>query len=349
MSKEVDGISGGRVNLIATLERDEGKTMIFNAHIDVVPAVGEWTKPPFKLTKTGDELFGRGVSDDKGPLAMFVLVIKELAETPGWKGKIILAATVDEEIGGYTGLGYLMDEEVISGDYCIVGDGDIDSISNAANGCLVFKLTIKGKSVHSSMNWLGINAVDKAAKLITRLEAYNKILNTRKSKVPTNPEKGVECLTPSLTVGLIRGGAKVNIVPDSCKLEVDRRVTPEENKLEAIKEFKKILEELKMEDKDFNYDLHVEGLHNSFYVSEDNELIKTACRVYEEVTKRKGRVLGTLGCLDTSYVAKRGIPVFTFGVSRVESGIHGIDEHARIKDLIDFGLIVKETTQRLLR
>lgn len=349
LARKVRGTSGERVNLVATLDRGEGKTMIFNAHVDVVPASSGWTKPPFNLTRMKDEWYGRGVSDDKGPLAMFVLILRELAKTSGWRGKIILAATVDEEIGGYTGLGYLLDEGKIRGDYCIVGDGDIDSISNAANGCLRFIVTITGKSVHSSMNWMGINAVEKAAKLITRLEAYNKILNTRKSNVPTNPDKGVKYLTPSLTVGLIRGGIKVNIVPDNCMLEVDRRVIPEENKIEAIEEFEKILEEIKKEDKDFNYTLDIDGLHDSFYVREDDELITMACKVYEEVTKKNGRVLGTLGCLDTSYVAKRNIPALTFGVARVDSNIHGVDERVKIKDLIDFGRIVKETTQRLLK
>lgn len=349
LSKEVEGAVGDRVNLVATLDRGEGKTIILNAHVDVVPAGSGWTRPPFELTRTGREWYGRGVSDDKGPLAMLALVFRELAKASGWRGRIVLTATVDEEIGGYTGLGYLIDEGIIHGDYCIVGDGEIESISNAANGCLRFRVTLKGKSVHSSMNWRGINAVEKAAKLITKLEAYNKTLNTLRSKVPTNPEKGVEYLTPSLTVGVITGGIKVNIVPDRCVLEIDRRVIPEEKKLDAIEEFEKILEGFKNEDKNFDYDLVIGGFHDSFYVLEDNELIKTLSQVYEEVTKRKGRVLGGLGCVDAAYVAKHNIPVLAFGASRVGSNVHGVDEHVKINDLMEFGLIVKETTLRMLK
>ena len=347
--KETEGTMGERVNLVATLDRGEGKTFILNAHVDVVPVGSGWTRPPFELTRTGREWYGRGVSDDKGPLAMLVLVFRELAKVSDWRGKIVLEATVDEEIGGYTGLGYLLDKGIINGNYCIVGDGEIDSITNASNGRLRFRVTIKGKSVHASMNWRGINAVEKAAKLITRLEAYNRVLNTRRSKVPTNPESGVEYLTPSLTVGLIRGGIKVNIVPDRCVIEADRRVIPEEKKPEAAREFEKILEEFKREDKYFNYELEVGGFHNSFYTPEDNELITTLSHAYEEVTKRKGRVLGGLGCYDASYVAKHNIPVLAFGASRVDSNVHGIDEHVKIDDLIDFGLIVKETILRMLK
>ena len=251
---ESEGASGRRVNLVASLERGEGKTVILNGHTDVVPATGDWKYPPFRLTKTHGEWYGRGVADMKGPLAALILVFREFATNNNWSGRLILTATVDEEIGGYTGLAYLMDEGLVKGDYCIVGDGASTHITNAANGCLRFRVSFKGKSVHSSMNWTGVNAIEKAAKLIVRLEKYNEDLFRVKSKVRTSPVYGVDFLTPSATVGLIRGGTKVNIVPDQCVIEVDRRVIPEETKPEAIEEFKKILRELEEQDKDFQYE-----------------------------------------------------------------------------------------------
>jgi len=39
-------------------------------HLDVVPAGDGWTRAPFELTREGDVLFGRGVTDDKGPFLM---------------------------------------------------------------------------------------------------------------------------------------------------------------------------------------------------------------------------------------------------------------------------------------
>jgi succinyl-diaminopimelate desuccinylase len=117
----------------------------------------------------------------KGSLAALIIVFRELASKKDWKGKLVLTATVDEEIGGYTGLAYLVDEELIKGDYCIVGDGHATHLTNASNGCLRFKVRIRGHSVHSSMNWLGTNAVEKAAKLITILERYNVSLQKKNS------------------------------------------------------------------------------------------------------------------------------------------------------------------------
>jgi succinyl-diaminopimelate desuccinylase len=347
--KEAEGISGERVNLIASLERGKGKTVILNAHTDVVPAGDGWTHPPFKLSKKGREWHGRGVADDKGPLAMLILVFKELAENPDWQGRIVLAPTVDEEIGGHTGLAYLLDAGLLKGDCCIVGDGGIENITNAANGCLRFRVTLRGKAVHSSRNWMGVNAVEKGAKLTSRLGEYNTSLHGVKSKVPANPQTGVDWLTPSVTVGVVRGGTKVNIVPDRCVLEIDRRVIPEEDKAEEVIKFKNMLEEFRRGDEDFKYDIVVGGFHDSFYTPMDSEIVTTLSQVYREVTGREGRIFGTLACVDAAHVAKQGIPVAVFGASRVGSNIHGIDERVRIDDLKDFGLIVEKTVLRILR
>ena len=348
--RESEGVRGERVNLVATLDRGKGKTVILNGHMDVVPAPGAWTYPPFKLSKKDGMLYGRGVADMKGSLTVLILVFRRLAEDKSWKGKLVLTATVDEEIGGYTGLAYLFDEKLVKGDYCIVGDGAANNITNAANGCLRFRVSLRGKSVHSSMNWRGINAIDKAAHLITRLEEYNASLQKRKSKVPTNPDAGVDRLTPSLTVGLIRGGTKVNIVPDRCVVNIDRRVIPEEEKIKAIEEFEQILDELEKKDENFKYDLLIGGSHDSFHTPEDSEVVKTLRASYEEVKGEKCPAYGGLGCYDAAYAAKHGIPTAVLGVSRTaESNVHGIDERARISDLVDFGNIVEKTVLKLLK
>jgi succinyl-diaminopimelate desuccinylase len=318
LASEVEGTSGERINLVATLKRGKGKTILLNAHSDVVPVGTGWTYSPFALTKDEGRFYGRGVSDDKGPLAVFILVLKELAVNPDWKGSIQLAVTVDEEIGGYTGLSCMLDEGIVAADYCIVSDGVITGITNASNGGLQFRVVLHGKSVHSSMNWRGINAIEKASKLIARLEKYNKLLYTSaralKCKIRVNPESGVNYLTPSISVGVVQGGIKVNIIPDRCVVEIDRRVIPEEKKSDAVKEFKEILEALKREDAEFSYELVVRGPYNSWQTPENHELVTTMSQVYEKVTKSPAPVRGALGCLDACYAAEHQIPVVNFGV-----------------------------------
>jgi len=183
LHKETEGLSGERVNLVATLKRGTGKVLVLNGHIDVVPATGKWMYPPFELTAKDEYWYGRGVADMKGALAGLIKVIQTLSTDQHWSGTIKLEAVCDEEIGGNTGTAFLHDSGIVTGDYFIVGDGSIEQITNAANGRLNIRVLLKGKSVHSSMNWRGINAIGKAGRLVNELERYNKILYNRKSKV----------------------------------------------------------------------------------------------------------------------------------------------------------------------
>lgn len=82
-------------------EIGEGKPKVmFMAHFDVVPVnIEEWKFDPFRLTKVGDKVFGRGSADDKGNVAGVMLALKELSKKK-LDGKILFAFTGDEEIGG---------------------------------------------------------------------------------------------------------------------------------------------------------------------------------------------------------------------------------------------------------
>ena len=64
----------GRVNVIGTHQPavEQGKSIIFNGHIDVVPVGDErlWTRPPFEAWVEGDKLYGRGASDMKAAIPM---------------------------------------------------------------------------------------------------------------------------------------------------------------------------------------------------------------------------------------------------------------------------------------
>lgn len=69
----------GRVLEIFVGERYKKNLAVF-AHADVVPATGEWVTPPFAADIREGKLYGRGTSDDKGPLVAAYYAIKALSE-----------------------------------------------------------------------------------------------------------------------------------------------------------------------------------------------------------------------------------------------------------------------------
>ena len=106
-------LSGPRPNVIGEYGSDEGESILFNGHLDIVPIGAGWSKNPFGELIDGT-FYGRGSGDNKGGVVAMIMAVKGLIDAglvP--QGKVILTATVDEEIGGIAGLGAVIEEGVI--------------------------------------------------------------------------------------------------------------------------------------------------------------------------------------------------------------------------------------------
>lgn len=342
-------LEGERANLVARLVKGgRERSLLLNAHIDVVPPGPGWKHDPFKLTAEGERLFGRGASDNKGSAAAITSAAIRLAQSGGWRGELVVAITCDEEIGGRSGLGYLV-EKGLRTTAAIVGDGSIRTVGIAANGCMRFDIKVYGKAAHSSRNWLGINAIEKASTIVGALAELNRKLASKLSSIPADPETGVTRLRPSLTVALIRGGVKENVVPPLCEITVDRRLIPEESWEEAKAEVLGLLEALRARDPELRFEIEFEPQnHFSYRVSPEEEIVKAYADAWSHVMGEKPLLAGGLGCVDACYLAAKGIPVVTGGVSRPGNGVHSNDEFVLRRDLEAFSKIVEKTVLKYL-
>ena len=110
-------------------------------HLDVVPEGTGWTREPFKMTVEGDNIYGRGVSDDKGPAVTALWALKacnDLGVKLSKNVRIILGS--DEECGS-SDLDYYFKKEA-QPDFCFSPDADFP-IYNCEKGR--FSTTIRGK------------------------------------------------------------------------------------------------------------------------------------------------------------------------------------------------------------
>lgn len=84
-------------NLLGWAEVGEGDELVgILAHLDVVPEGTGWEYPAFSLTEVGDRIYGRGISDDKGPAMMCVFAMKKLLDSKhkfGRRVRIIFGLT----------------------------------------------------------------------------------------------------------------------------------------------------------------------------------------------------------------------------------------------------------------
>lgn len=209
-------------NLIVRKKFSDGPVVAMNAHGDVVPPGEGWSVDPFAAVVKDGVMYGRGVAVSKSDFVTYayaLLALQKLGKP--LKGTIELHLTYDEEVGGGIGPEWILKTGLSKPDYAFSA-GFSYAVTTAHNGCLHLEVTVNGKSAHAARPDTGHDALEAATKILTALYAYRDTLGQTRSQV-----EGIT--TPSLVVGLIKGGINTNVVPDRVSLRLDRRMIPEEN------------------------------------------------------------------------------------------------------------------------
>jgi len=317
----------GRWNLLAEKRWGKGgRRLIFNGHLDVVPAgnASQWKYPPFQGKLYKGKIYGRGSSDMKSGIASFIHALStiERSKIPLHQGAIVLHLVSDEESHGHQGMGFLTQREGIQGDAALIGEPtDLEPVI-AQKGALWLRIHTIGKSAHGSKPHLGVNAVEKMMKLIERFNF-----------IPLEKEH-LLLGKPTLSIGTIHGGTKVNVVPEGCEIEVDRRMLPGEKKEEVLGEIKEILDSLQSQDPFFQYRMEEIDFAEPSEVDPDEEIVKMGVEAIQNVMGRKPMLRGFSGFTDSRfYVNQCHIPTLIFGPGGVDQS-HTMDESVEVDALI---------------
>ena len=226
-------VGRGRANAIGRLDGDVppehgGTLVLLEAHIDTVPVDG-MTIDPFAAEVRDGRLYGRGACDVKGGLTAMLGATERLASSrPEGCPTVVLAGCVNEEYG-FTGARALCDlfgesTSIVGGrpDLAIVADPTGLDVVVAHKGLVRWRCRTRGLSVHSSAPETGHNAIYDMARVVTAFQRYQaEVLDA----VGPSPDLG----GPTVSVGTVAGGAGVNLVPDRCVIEIDRRLLPGED------------------------------------------------------------------------------------------------------------------------
>ncbi|WP_370153899.1 ArgE/DapE family deacylase [Ferrovibrio sp.] len=209
-------------NLVVRKKFGDGPVVALNAHGDVVAPGEGWSVDPYAATVKDGVMYGRGVAVSKSDFVTYayaLLALEKLGRP--LKGSVELHLTYDEEAGGAIGPQWLIEQGISQPDYAFSA-GFSYAVTTAHNGCLHLEVTVNGKSAHAARPDTGHDALEAAVQVLNALYAYRDTLADIRSQV-----EGIT--SPSLVVGLIRGGINTNVVPDRVTFRLDRRMIPEEN------------------------------------------------------------------------------------------------------------------------
>ena len=203
----------------------KGPVIALNAHGDVVPPGLNWTADPYGAEVRDGFMYGRGVAVSKSDFATYAFALRALqaaaAAGAQFDGTVELHFTYDEEAGGAIGPAWLLARKISAPDYAISA-GFSYGITTAHNGCLHLEVEVVGKAGHAAEPEKGIDALEAATGILADLYASRKSLAATRSAIP-----GIA--SPTLVVGLVKGGINTNVVPDNVTFRIDRRIIPEES------------------------------------------------------------------------------------------------------------------------
>ena len=307
-----------------------GKTILLNAHGDVVPPGEGWTRDPYGGEIDNGNIYGRAAAVSKCDFSTFAFAVRALeAVARPTHGSVELLFTYDEEFGGEVGPAWLLKHKIIQPDLMIAA-GFSYQVITAHNGCLQMEVTVHGKMAHAAIPHSGIDALQAATKILTVLYAQNALYKQITSKV--------EGIThPYLNIGTIEGGTNTNVIPGRVTFKLDRRMIPEENPAEVEAALRKIILETSAQSTGVTVDIQRILLARALQPLPGNKpLVDSLQKHGQAVFGEPIPALGTPLYTDVRIFCEAGIPGVIYGAGPrtvLESHAKRADERLALGDL----------------
>jgi succinyl-diaminopimelate desuccinylase len=215
-------------NIVARTEMGRPRRIVLGGHLDTVPVNGN-AEPRFE----GDVLHGLGSADMKGGLAA-LLALAELASARDATHDLTFVWYEGEEVADeHNGLRHLFEvaPDLLAGDMAILLEPTGGWVEAGCQGTLSARATMRGQRAHTARPWMGKNAIHAMSEVLTRVAGF---------EAETVIIDGLE-YREAVQAVRIEGGVANNVVPDECRLTVNRRFAPNRSIDDAARETRALL------------------------------------------------------------------------------------------------------------
>ncbi|WP_254668920.1 ArgE/DapE family deacylase [Brevibacterium sp. CS2] len=305
---------------------ENGRSLILNGHVDVVPEGPEdqWSRSPWDATISDGWLHGRGSGDMKAGLAANLFAfdaVKAAGFAPG--GRIHFESVAEEECTGNGSLSALM--RGYTADAVIIPEPEEDMLVRANVGVIWFRIRVTGRPTHVREMATGFNAIDAA---------YFAVGELRRLEERWNAEKGrhrhfADLDHPiNLNVGMIRGGDWGSSVPAWCEVDLRCALYPGTTADEGWAAITEVVDQITTDaaGNPISVEAKRTGFYAEGYVLEEGSAAESVLEgAHREVFGAELESFTTPGYLDGRvFVQYAGIPTLVYGP--VSRAIHGNDE-----------------------
>lgn len=351
----------GRPQLIARIAgRGAGRSLVFNGHIDVVPAdaADGWTTPPFEPSLRDGLLYGRGTCDMKGGIAAMTVAAEALAEAGAFAGEIVVATNTDEESSGAGGSALV--HRGLLADGVIVTEATGLAVWTCSRGSTYAKVTVDGRAGHAEHthpSWQeggAVNPIEKTAVVIGALREL-------RERWAADPALGHPILAhPDVVPTIVSGGDWAVTIPGSCSLVVATMFLPQQAAADGFAaEVEREVEEwvvARCAERDDWLAAHPPRFHwwpnavMPYAVAPDAPVALATLDALEALGHER-RVTGLDSWFDAAtFTVLAGIPAIGLGPGGLgQDGVavaHTVDEYVSVDDLVETAKVLAVTALR---
>ena len=348
-----------RTNVVARVRGDApGPCVHFNSHLDVVEAGSGWTLDPFAGTVSNGRVYGRGTCDMKGGLAASIVAVESILEEGiRFPGALEISGTVDEESGGYGGVGYLATKGYFSKprvDHVIIPEPlNVDRVCIGHRGVWWGEVETFGRIAHGSMPFLGDSAIAHMAAFLHRIET--ELLPRLAQRTTAQPVEPKEARRSTLNINGIHGGQPETdgypapVVAHSCRTMLDRRFLVEESIADVRGEIVALLDDLKRTRKGFAYEVRDVMEFLPTFTPLDAPVVIAVADEIRRVLGREPQFIASPGTYDQKHIARIGHlhDCIAYGPGILDLA-HQPDEYVDIDDMVQSAQVMALAALRLL-
>lgn len=334
--------TGQKAGLYASIG-PPGKGILLSAHTDVVPVEGQsWTTDPFRLTRIGDRLHGRGTCDMKGYLAAMLHAADKAAKT-ALSAPLKLSISYDEEVGcvGIQHMKQTLAHLIGQPELCIVGEPTEMHVATGHKGKASYRATCLGSEGHSALAPLFANALYMATDLAQTLR--NLQIEYADNE---HHDDAYEIPYSTVHLGKLNGGNALNIVPKTAHLEFEFRhlvADPIETfEANVIKAAKDISARFQRHASHASIQIEPTAGYPGLDVDADDEGVKLAQKMAmcSQTTKVS---FGT----EAGIFADLGAPTIVCGPGSMRHQGHQPDEYLEFRQLLDCEAMLDRVVQHI--
>ncbi|MGH1423729.1 MAG: acetylornithine deacetylase/succinyl-diaminopimelate desuccinylase family protein [Pseudooceanicola sp.] len=352
-----------RWNIVARREgAHPGECVHFNSHIDVVDVGRGWTKDPFGGELDDGKIYGRGSCDMKGGLAASIIAAETFIECfPDHAGAVEISGTADEESGGFGGVAYLAEEgwfDPARVQHVIIPEPlNKDRICLGHRGVWWAEIETFGEIAHGSMPFLGDCAVRHMGAVLEEMEeTLFPALAAKRTDMPVVPEGAKQS---TLNINSMHGGQSEilrpgtglpsPVVPDSCRMVIDRRFLIEEDIDDVQTEISDLMETVKSKRDRFEYGIR--EMHRVLPTMTDRNapVVTTVSDAIRLTLGKDPDYVVSPGTYDQKHIDRIGklSNCIAYGPGILDLA-HKPDEYVGVDDMVDSAKVMALSLLRLL-